>query len=188
MVGAVRPVRSTRAFDVRNGFCRSSSWTRRADPARSVSAVMRSRSRLNSLAIRIAASKAWLAVSVTPSRKNSSLPGAVFPHLLQQAIVVAAMRLQIEAEIEKRLAQNIINAVIERHQKTADAPVTIQKGMDGLELDEARRGSPRRGSPIRPRGAKPTRQAIELPIGVGGARLAARTARGFALRLKAAPR
>ena len=64
-----------------------------------------------------------------------SLPGAVFANLLQQAIVVGAMGLQIEAEIEERLPQDVVDAQIQRHQEAADAAVAVQERMQGLELN-----------------------------------------------------
>lgn len=45
---------------------------RSANPARSLSVVMRSQSSLNRSTMRVAASKAWFAVSATPARKKSS--------------------------------------------------------------------------------------------------------------------
>ena len=63
------------------------------------------------------------------------LPGAILADFLQQAIIVGAARFQIEAEIEKRIAQHAIGAKEERHQKTAHAAIAVEEGMDRLELD-----------------------------------------------------
>ena len=68
------------------------------------------------------------------------LPGAVLADFLQQAVIVGAMRLQIETEIEKRVAQHAIGAKEERHQKTANAAVAVEEGMDRLELDMEQTG------------------------------------------------
>lgn len=51
---------------------RNQSCTRRADPARALPVVVRSRSSLNRSIVWVAASNAWFTVSATPVKKNSS--------------------------------------------------------------------------------------------------------------------
>jgi hypothetical protein len=59
--------------------------------------------------MRVAASNAWPAVSDTPRRKKAShfLPGAALTDLLQETVVLGAVRLEIEAEIQERLLQDM---------------------------------------------------------------------------------
>ena len=62
------------------------------------------------------------------------LPSALLPYFLQQPVVVGAMRLQIETEIEQRLAHDAGHAKEERDQQPSQPAITVQEGMDGLEL------------------------------------------------------
>ncbi len=62
-------------------------------------------------------------------------PCPVLAHLLKQAVIVGAMRFQIQAQIEERLAQHTVDAQVQRYQQATDPAVSIQERVDGLELD-----------------------------------------------------
>ena len=53
------------------------------------------------------------------------LPRAALPHLLQQTVVILAMRFQIEAEIQQRLAQHVIGAQVQRDQQAPGTAVAV---------------------------------------------------------------
>src|SRR5690606_28212049 len=63
------------------------------------------------------------------------LPVAILADLLQQVVILAAMRLEVEAEIEDRLLQDALRAEQEGDQQAAEASVSVEERMDSLELD-----------------------------------------------------
>jgi hypothetical protein len=62
-------------------------------------------------------------------------PGALGPGALQQVVVPVAVLLEEEAQVEQRLGQDALGAEEKRDEEPAHAPVAIQEGVDGLELD-----------------------------------------------------
>lgn len=67
-----------------------------------------------------------------------SLPGAVFANLPKQPVLVSAMGLQVEAQVEERFPQHAVDAEVERHQQATDTTIAVEEGMDCLELDVQR--------------------------------------------------
>src|SRR5690606_21933187 len=61
-------------------------------------------------------------------------PSAPLAHLLQKAIVVGPVRLQIEAEVQEWPPQGSMDAKVQRHQQAPDAAITVEERMDRLEL------------------------------------------------------
>jgi hypothetical protein len=59
----------------------------------------------------------------------------MLPHLLEQPVVIGAMRFEIEAEVEERLPQHAVGAKIECRQQAANAAITVKERMDRLKLD-----------------------------------------------------
>src|SRR5690606_36962059 len=72
-------------------------------------------------------------------------PGPMSPNLLQESVVVGAMGLQIEAEIEERAPQYAMDAEKERDQQSPAPTVAVQEWVDGLELDMEQPGLQERG-------------------------------------------
>lgn len=73
------------------------------------------------------------------------------------------MLLEVEAEIKQRLSQHAFVVQDQGDQQSADAPVAIEKRMDGLELHVRQGGFGERGE----------RYAliVQVPLEVGHARL-----------------
>ena len=59
----------------------------------------------------------------------------MLPDFLEQAIVIGATGFQIEAEIEKRSAQDTVNAEIEGDEQAPDPAIAVEEGVDRFELD-----------------------------------------------------
>ena len=57
------------------------------------------------------------------------LPVAILADLLQQVVILAAMRLEVEAEIEDRLLQDALRAEQEGDQQAAETAVPIEERM-----------------------------------------------------------
>ena len=55
-------------------------------------------------------------------------------YLLQQPVVFRPVRLQEEAEVQQRLPKDALYTEILRDQKSADATVAVEEGVDRLEL------------------------------------------------------
>jgi len=68
-------------------------------------------------------------------KSQPSLPIARKPHGLQQVIVLLAMLLEIEAEIQQRLVQRTLGTKEECDQQPAKSSIAIEKRMDGFKLD-----------------------------------------------------
>src|SRR6185312_4139701 len=62
------------------------------------------------------------------------LPPAVEPDGLEMVVVLGAIPLQIQAQIEKRLRQHVLRAQEQGDQKASDTSVSVEEWMDCLEL------------------------------------------------------
>ncbi len=62
------------------------------------------------------------------------LPVALGAHRLQHVVVLLAMVLEVQAQEEDRVLEDPIGAEHKGDEEPADAPIAIEKGMDGLEL------------------------------------------------------
>src|SRR6185436_11314801 len=63
------------------------------------------------------------------------LPIAGQTDRLQQLVISLAMLLEIEAQIQKRLAQGSFGAKKQGDQQPAETPIAIQEWMDRFKLD-----------------------------------------------------
>ena len=136
MVGAVRPVRATNLLEVANGFLLQEivySQDRSRSVALSGDTLTVALEQIHDAGCRIESLIGGFSHTIKEKFKPS-FPCALLADFLQKAVIVGTMRLEIEAEIEERLMQDILNAEIERHQQTANAAIAVQEGMDGLEL------------------------------------------------------
>lgn len=64
-----------------------------------------------------------------------AFPVALVSDGVQRFVIVLAMELEIVAQVEERLLQYFSFAKQQGNQETPDSSVTIEEGMDGLELD-----------------------------------------------------
>src|SRR5260370_40712817 len=62
-------------------------------------------------------------------------PIALHPHAVEKVIVDAAVLLEIEAEIENRFASDTGGAQQQRVYGPANAAISVQKRVNGIELD-----------------------------------------------------
>lgn len=62
------------------------------------------------------------------------LPVAALAHLVQERVVIRPALLEEEAQVQHRLAQRALAPEQERDEQPPDAPVPVQKRVDGLEL------------------------------------------------------
>ena len=62
------------------------------------------------------------------------LPISRLPHALQQVVVARAVLLEVQGQVQERLPQHPLGAQQQGDQEPSDAPVTVQKGMNRLEL------------------------------------------------------
>src|SRR5690606_15029864 len=90
------------------------------------------------------------------------LPAALPPPEVEQRGVRLAARLEVEAEVQQRIAQHAIVAEQERGQEPADAAVAIEERMDRLELHVGEAGP----DEVRQAVAPIVEEALECPHGV----------------------
>ena len=62
-------------------------------------------------------------------------PAAMFTDFLEQPVIGGSVRLQIEAEIEKRFFENTLFAKVKCNQEPAETAIAVEKGMHRLELN-----------------------------------------------------
>src|SRR5436190_17794211 len=75
-------------------------------------------------------------------------PISVFAHEVQQRVVVVSALLQVEAQVKQGLVENSFALKDQRDEQPTDAPVPIEKRMDGLELYMGERRLQQRGSAL----------------------------------------
>ena len=134
--GKDRPVRSAATGSVRTGREVSASQTRRADPALRPCV-------LNEFAIGGeehdqppggADGAVGRLVDAAQEELEPGLPVAVVPHGVEQPVVLGPVLLEVEAQVEQRLAEHAGVAEEQRDQQPPDAAVAVEEGVDGLEL------------------------------------------------------
>ena len=72
--------------------------------------------------------------------RQPRLPFPVFRHPLQAGVVLLARSFKVSAQVEKGFRQEAAGDEQQRNEQAADAPVAVEKRMDGLELRVDERG------------------------------------------------
>jgi hypothetical protein len=70
----------------------------------------------------------------TQEEAHPALPPAVLPYGAEAIVVLGPVALQVVAYVEERSVQDARVDELEGDEEPAHAPVTIQEGVDGLEL------------------------------------------------------
>src|SRR4051794_12685463 len=67
------------------------------------------------------------------------LPSAVRPDSLQVVVVRVTMLLEVQAQVEQRLLEDLLRTQQQRDEQAADAAVAVKERMDRLELHVSER-------------------------------------------------
>jgi hypothetical protein len=78
-----------------------------------------------------------------------ALPVAIDPHGVEATMVVLAVPLEEEAQIEERLGQQLPVLEQQRHEQAPNAAVAVEVRVDGLECVQSRPHEGGRKSPVR---------------------------------------
>jgi hypothetical protein len=79
-------------------------------------------------------------VDAVEEEGHPGLPVAVAAHAVQEVVVGGAVLLEVQAQVEQRLAEGPGVTEQTRDQQAADAAVAVQEGVDALELNVGETG------------------------------------------------
>ena len=84
----------------------------------------------------------------TQEELDPSFPSSIISNRHEPVVIFGAIGLEVGAEVEKRLAQNLAVAKQERNQKPPHTAVAVKKRMDGLKLRVHKRTLYEDGQPL----------------------------------------
>ena len=83
-------------------------------------------------------------------KREPTLPIAAGSHVIERFVVAAPVAFEIQAQVEKRLAQDVFGAENQGDEQSSDPTVAVEKWMDRLELNMRERRFDERRGPLRP--------------------------------------